>query len=69
MRVTHILSTRAYELSPPFHLIYEWADALAAQLGILVYNAKPLHRKILINRFAKQTLNRLRLWVLERSDN
>ena len=69
VRVTHILSTRAYELSPPLNLIYEWPDALAAQPGILVCNAKPLHRKIFINRFAKQSLKRLRPWVLERSDN
>ncbi len=65
MKVTNILSTRAYELSPPFHLIYEWEDDLAAALGVPVCAAKTPARKALINRYTKPVYNKLGRHLLD----
>ncbi|WP_083322575.1 hypothetical protein [Hymenobacter lapidarius] len=69
MRVTNILSTRAYELSPPFHLIYEWEDDLAAALGVPVADAKMPLRKALINRYTKPVYNKLSRGLLDQLNN
>jgi hypothetical protein len=69
MRIVNILSTRAYELSPPFHLIYEWENDLAAELRVPVLDAKPLSRKIFINRYTKLLYQRLGSATHERIDD
>ncbi|RZK32803.1 MAG: hypothetical protein EOO63_00125 [Hymenobacter sp.] len=69
MRVTNILSTRAYELSPPFHLIYEWEDDLAAALGVPVADAKTPLRKALINRYTKPAYQKLSGGLLDKLNN
>jgi hypothetical protein len=69
MRIANILSTRAYELSPPFHLIYEWEDDLATALGVPVIDAKTPLRKAFINRYTKPVYNKLSSQLLDYINN
>ncbi|HEY9300578.1 MAG TPA: hypothetical protein VIQ31_30285 [Phormidium sp.] len=59
MIITNILSSRAFEKNPNYHLIYEWEEDLAQCLSIPISNAKPLHRKIFINRYSKKIINKI----------
>ncbi|AMR27095.1 hypothetical protein A0257_08215 [Hymenobacter psoromatis] len=59
MRIAAILSARAFEHNPSYQLIFEWEEDLGHDLNIPVLDAKPLHRKMLINRVTKQITNKL----------
>lgn len=54
MQVSNIISTRFFEDRPSYQIIYEWEDVLANQLSVPIINAKPLLRKVFINRYTKR---------------
>lgn len=56
MKISSILTARSFERSPSFQLLYEWEDDLGAALSVPVVEAKPLYRKLLINRHTKKVL-------------
>lgn len=59
MRIAAILSSRSFEQNPSYQLIFEWEEDLGYNLGVPVLDAKPLYRKILINRVTKQIMNKM----------
>jgi hypothetical protein len=54
MNIAAILSTRSYLKAPLYHLIYEWEDVMAEQLGVPVMEALPPLRKLFINKFSRK---------------
>lgn len=59
MRIAAILSSRAFERNPSYQLIFEWEEDLGYYLGVPILGAKPLYRKMLINRATKQVIDKL----------
>jgi hypothetical protein len=69
MNISAILSSRSFEQNPNYHLIYEWEEDISATLSIPIINAKPLYRKIIINRHTKKLIARLGINALEETNN
>jgi hypothetical protein len=59
MKIASILTSRFFEKSPNFHLIYEWEDDMSQDLGVPIRDGKPIYRKALINRFSKKLITLL----------
>jgi hypothetical protein len=59
MNISAVLTSRDFEHNPSYQLIFEWEEDLAHDLKVPVVAAKPLMRKVLINRFTKSFINRL----------
>ena len=69
MKLAAVLSSRAFEYNPSYQLIFEWEEDLGHGLGVPVLNAKPLYRKVLINRATKQVANKLGAGVVAGLNN
>jgi hypothetical protein len=69
MKLTAVLSSRAFEHNPSYQLIFEWEEDLGRDLGVPVVDAKPLYRKILINRATKQLVGKLNRGALAGLNN
>lgn len=69
MKIATILTSRSFEKNPNYHLIYEWEEDLAAGLAVPVVDAKPLRRKLAINRYTKKVYNSLGSRTLEKVNN
>ena len=59
MKISSVLSSRAFEHNPSYQLIFEWEEDLSYDLSVPLLDAKPLYRKILINRATKKLVNSL----------
>lgn len=69
MNISAILTSRAFEHNPSYQLIFEWEEDLGNDLGVPVLDAKPLHRKLLINRATKQVAAKLGRHALKGLNN
>lgn len=69
MNISAVLTSRTFEHNPSYQLIFEWEEDLGRYLGVPVVTAKPLCRKVLINRFTKSLVARLGEASLARLNN
>lgn len=69
MKIKNVLSSRYFERNPNYHLIYEWEEDIARALSVPIVDAKPMHRKVLINRYTKKVAALLGQNALEKLNN
>lgn len=69
LTIANILSSRSFERNPNYHLIYEWEEDIATYLNVPIVDAKPLHRKIAMNRYTKRLIEAFGSKALKKVNN